>query len=496
MADPPYNHLGLFPQCENRVAAFITEYKAPHKLPLGYIYEGLDDMELDDVIRCRETDTSRERFRQLMAAVIIQAFSYMVKIGLEYGCVSTGEAFVFLRVPDDPRTVHYFLFVPKGDADAGFHPSGAEDAASEPEVAGRGRAQLNSWEVVYDDLLDTIPLEDASSSEYRPPRHDEFLRMSPVRLRRRPAQTGSPSCWQPQDQRDPSDEEPDPDTPSRQRPLPQDPSRSQATAGSPSSRKSHQGNQSGQYCTQKCPLGLVERGPLDTSCPNVRDHGGSCHRIDLPTSLFSFANNSQKDLDTNCKPVGVPGACGVLFLVRLRSHGYTVAAKSTPIDFVHRLKREAAIYEHLRPVQGIYVPVYLGNIDLETPYFYEGIAELVHMMFLSFGGELISKHLTTENRPYIAQLIDCSARAVHEHGVLHRDLMPRNMLWNEETGQVMVIDFERAELVKRRTVLGAISANRKRKRRSDATMAKLAGDRSSVFARERQRAAIELRGLP
>ncbi|KAF2194998.1 hypothetical protein K469DRAFT_648552 [Zopfia rhizophila CBS 207.26] len=504
---------------ENRIAAFVSEYKAPHKLPLGYIYEGLDDMELDDVIRCRETDTPRERFRRLMAAVITQAFSYMVKIGLEYGCVCTGEAFVFLRVPDDPRTVHYFLSVPKGDVGATTGWSPDSDSANRLHLTAVGQmlaftlqalktpprgqkwraeaaAQLNSWEVVYDDLLDTIPPEDASSSEYRPPRHDEFLRMSPVRLRQRPAQTGSPSCWQPQDQHDPSDEEPDPDTPSRQRPSPQHLSRTQATAGSSSSsRNSRQGVQSGQYCTQKCLLGLVKGGPLDTSCPNVRDHGGSRHRIDLPTFLVLIRQQLSEDLDTDCKPVGVPGACGVLFRVRLKSHGYTVAAKSTPIDFVHRLKWEATIYEHLRPIQGIYVPVHLCNIDLKTPYFYDGIAELVHMMFLSFGGNRISQHFTTENRPYITQQVDCSARAIHDLRVLHKDLMPRNMLWNEETGQVMVIDFERAEVVKPRTVLGVISANRKRKRGSDASLAKQEEDGSSVFVRERRRVAIELRGL-
>jgi predicted Ser/Thr protein kinase len=47
--------------------------------------------------------------------------------------------------------------------------------------------------------------------------------------------------------------------------------------------------------------------------------------------------------------------------------------------------------------------------------------------------------------------------------VLHKDLVPRNILWSEETNHIMVIDFERAE-VKQRTVLGVISANRKRNR--------------------------------
>jgi hypothetical protein len=98
------------------IPAFIIEYKAPHKLPLGYIYEGLDDLDFNDVVRERESEEPRDCFRGLIGAIITQTFSYMIKAGLEYGCVCTGEAFIFLRVPfDDPTIVYYFLSVPKGD---------------------------------------------------------------------------------------------------------------------------------------------------------------------------------------------------------------------------------------------------------------------------------------------------------------------------------------------------------------------------------------------
>ena len=59
----------------------------------------------------------------------------------------------------------------------------------------------------------------------------------------------------------------------------------------------------------------------------------------------------------------------------------------------------------------------------------------------------------------------------------------------------MVIDFERAEVVKPRTVLGVISANQKGKRGSEASMAKQGWDGSSVFARGRRLMAKNLRGL-
>ncbi|KAA8617300.1 hypothetical protein PtrV1_10601 [Pyrenophora tritici-repentis] len=264
---------------ETRVAAFITEYKPPHKLPLGYINEGLGDMELEEVILCCETDTPRDHFRRLMAAVITQAFSYMVKLGVEYGCVCTGEAFVFLRIPDDPRTAQYFLSVPKGDVgDTTGWTSDLDgtnrlhltavaqmlaftlQALQTPPRSHKWRAdaasQLNGWEVTYEDLLDTIHVEDAPSSEYRPPRHNEFLRMSPVQLRRRHTPISSSSCARPQDQHVASDEEPDSDTPSRRQPSPpRQPRTHAATSSSSPSQSSHRG-QSGQYCTQNCILGL------------------------------------------------------------------------------------------------------------------------------------------------------------------------------------------------------------------------------------------------
>ncbi|XTI94313.1 hypothetical protein V2W45_1473511 [Cenococcum geophilum] len=112
-------------------------------------------------------------------------------------------------------------------------------------------------------------------------------------------------------------------------------------------------------------------------------------------------NQLLKDLDTNYKLVGVYKAHGALFKVRLTLYGYTLAAKCTVINF-------ATIYERLRPIQ--------GNIDLNRLYFYDGIIKIVYIIFLR---------------------------------VLHRDAMPYNMLWNAEV-KVIIIDFERAEVLKPR----------------------------------------------
>jgi hypothetical protein len=73
--------------------------------------------------------------------------------------------------------------------------------------------------------------------------------------------------------------------------------------------------------------------------------------------------------------------------------------------------------------------------------------------------------------------------------------MSRNILRNRETGQAMVIDFERAEIFCQRPVLGVISPNRKRNRalELEGSPAKQPRERCSAFTREMNRAALELR---
>jgi hypothetical protein len=53
----------------------------------------------------------------------------MIQAGLEYGYVFTSEAFIFLRVSDDPSMVYYFLSVPR--ADVGLA-TGWDPASDEP----------------------------------------------------------------------------------------------------------------------------------------------------------------------------------------------------------------------------------------------------------------------------------------------------------------------------------------------------------------------------
>ena len=111
--------------------ALIVEYKAPHKLTCDDLRHILrpnrPTLELERVIN-RPTMPSPQdieayfeyRAERLVAAVITQAFSYMVLCGTQYGYVTIGEAFIFLCIKPDQKakTLYYHLAEPSADVNA------------------------------------------------------------------------------------------------------------------------------------------------------------------------------------------------------------------------------------------------------------------------------------------------------------------------------------------------------------------------------------------
>ena len=150
-----------------------------------------------------------------------------------------------------------------------------------------------------------------------------------------------------------------------------------------------------------------------------------------------------------CQPLGIQGARGALFKVTLTSHAYTVVGKGTVLAFVKDLRHEAELYRRLKPVQGVHVPIFLGSIDLDKPYYYDAGIRIVHPMLLSWAGECPdgSKTSVSRNGPRWTSDLVRAVNAIHGAGVLHRDIRMPNLLWNKETKRIMVIDFERAEIV-------------------------------------------------
>ena len=505
----------------HRVAAYIKEYKSPHKVTLGHIYEGLEDMDIDEVVEQQDDETPKIRFRRAIAGLLVQPHDYMIRAGTEMGVLSTGEADIYLRIGEDPGTLLYHLSVPKGDVGdfTGWNPQSNGPNRLHLTAVGQALAftlqalklqprnqawrqkaidSLPRWEVVVADVLGSIPDEEVPSSEYRPPRMDGLLRMSPIQLRRRRNKPSAGDCQPIPAQGDADEDQSDPDTPSRDPRVYRNVGRRQPTSIHPALAPATQRSSSRQsenyryYCTLKCLLGLLNGGELDQSCPNVLDHGKTCHVINGVTFLKGLRHQLFETVNADCEVLGMHGSRGALLKVTLSSHGYTVPAKCTVPEFAERFRHEAAVYDRLRPIQGIYIPLYLGSIDLAHPYSYDGIAYLEHMMLLSPGGQPLDLALKEMERDCLIAKMKESLSEMHRLNVLHKDPAPRNWLYNPESKKVVFFDFERAEIIESRPILGIISPNRKRKRMPrDGLDKKLSGSDS---AKEINRAVQELRG--
>ncbi|KAJ8105157.1 hypothetical protein ONZ43_g7538 [Nemania bipapillata] len=145
----------------------------------------------------------------------------------------------------------------------------------------------------------------------------------------------------------------------------------------------------------------------------------------------------------------ITGARGAVFKVTLLAYGYTFISKGTVHAYIPDLEHEAQIYERLVSLQGVHIPVFLGAVDLQSlnrTYYYDFDVDIVHLCFLSWGG----LHLEDVQHPdkYTLQPMAVEAlSAIHQQGVAHRDARYENILFNPQTGRIMLIDFERSQPV-------------------------------------------------
>ncbi|KAH9203516.1 hypothetical protein DL95DRAFT_399263 [Leptodontidium sp. 2 PMI_412] len=483
-----------------RAPVVLIEYKAPHKFPLAEIIAGFKgEIRPAEEIINKEGDDVEFLSKSLVAAVVTQLFSSMVGKGVQRGYVFTGEAIIFLFIPDDPTAVFYHLSIPHLDFqeydENRLHRTSVAQisafvlTALATEAPGQSwhdaAAGLDTWAVEYIDILKKIPetiRKAPPQSSYKPSRWKGFSR-SPIRTRsRRLALT----CNSPADIQvhDGSDEDDDNDIPS---PTPDRNARRHVSQGKSASAQ-HRGartgpnesNPSGQdemeptwtprvgdrpYCSQKCLLGLAFGGTVDDQCPNLEYHQGKHLRLSTFLHLVRIQLAKDRGRDADCKPFYVKGSRGALFKVRLSSHGYTLVAKAMKQADRKHLLQEAKVYGHLRPIQGSCIPVCLGTVDLELPYYYDhGVYD--SMLFLSWAGRSLYQCLNRENEARILDKATRTLQAVHALQVLHTDAEPRNMLWDEQCERLMLVDFERAEILAR-SPLSSITPNRKRNRQGE-----------------------------
>ena len=510
-----------------RTMIYISEYKPPHKLTALHLRVGLRPLNIyKDVVNRKTIPTSVDpdaRFQyfaeRLTASAITQTYHYMIEGGLEYSLLTTGEAIVFLKINwSDPGTLYYHLAEPSPEVSA--HPNhfhlctavgqylaftlvvlGAPGERRGHGQAERQRAQQNlkTWATDFETTLRTIPENERMTSPEgslapKPTTYEHFDR-SPIILRWGRKTRGKCKDNVPT-RKSPSEESSDDESSAK---PPETPTPAGRTRRSQriQARKALDGGVGGgagaadteaeakaktspvtadqedrPYCTQKCLLGIIRGQQLDDACPNSGLHrkGGNRLQTHHPVSHRQWLNMLEKQLkqslDDGIEPLGLGGSRGVLFKVTLLAYGYTFISKGTIRVFIKHLEHEAAVYKHLRPIQGVHVPVFLGAIDLRPMnkiYYYDHRVYVVYMTFLSWGGYSTAeaeKHSSTKQS--LEQEASLSLQAVHRLGVLHKDVRPANMLVNSETGGVMMIDFERAELPKRpRQALAQLVPNKR-----------------------------------
>ncbi|KAJ5275771.1 hypothetical protein N7524_001924 [Penicillium chrysogenum] len=446
---------------ERKEPVYAVEFKAPHKVTIPELVAGLHEIDLARDVIDQEGDTFEYHSTRLVAAVVTQIFSYMIDSGLQYGYICTGEAFVFLRIPEDPTVVQYYLCVPNQDVQANdqyrLHRTAVGQvlaftlqalAAKAPSQKWHDTAhdELSTWKVEYLDILREIPetvrTQGRPTSNYRPSHWKFEPKRHNTRSRARcqpgnstPKHSSTAAAARSQASRKKSSH----DRSNKQRPG----DRRGRTEAGPNSQKNHQVTRA--YCTMDCIRGIVNRGPLDKECPNLQSHlqHSSSHRHSIGPSEFTRRLQRQlvRNRNEGFEQLHVRGRTGYLVKATLLTHGYTVVMKATTAEKQHRLQVEVENYNRLRNLQGQQIPVCWS---FQTKHFI-----LVPRRVDGADNDL--GFFDQERKKVLAVL--------QSHGIIHGDSEWRNMLWDDAGCRLVVIDLEDMKWLKRPRALEPASGN-------------------------------------
>ncbi|CAG7991697.1 unnamed protein product [Penicillium nalgiovense] len=472
---------------ERQIPVHAVEFKAPHKVTIPELVAGLHHIDLARDVIDQEGDTFEFYATCLVAAVVTQIFSYMIDSGVQYGYICTGEAFVFLHIPeDDPTVVQYFMCIPNQDVQAddelrlhrtaigqvlAFTLQALAAEAPSQEWHDAAHDKLKTWEVEYLDVLRKIPetlLKDPRASNYRP----SHWKLEPKTHNTRSRARCKPDMSTPKHsstEGSGSDEESHSQSiaaAARSRSSRGRGNNRQSTKESESTRAGRDNKQTSRkdgqstrpYCTIACIRGIVNREPLDKECPNWKLHGGQRHSIRPQEFTRRLHRQFARNRNHGFEQLHVCGRTGNLVKATLLSHGYTVVIKATTMEKQHRLQAEANNYRHLRSLQGNQIPVCLGTFTPRVSYWYHGEL-MAQMMILSWAGKRLQHVINDENSRFFHQERDKALTVLRSHGVVHGDSEWRNMLWDDLGVRLFVIDLEEVKWLKRPRALEPTSGN-------------------------------------
>ncbi|QKX57031.1 uncharacterized protein TRUGW13939_04139 [Talaromyces rugulosus] len=380
---------------ERKEPVYAVEFKAPHKVTIPELVAGLHQMDLDRDVIGQEGDTFEFYATYLIAAVITQIFSYMIDIVRYFLCVPNQD----VQVNDELRLHRTAI----GQMLAFTLQALAAEAPSQ-EWHDVADDKLKTWEVEYLNVLRKIP---------------ETLRNDP------PASNYRASHWK----REPKTHD----------------TRCQSTKESESTDNKQTSRKGGQstrpYCTTACIRGMVNRDPLDKECPNWKLHGGQRHSMGPREFTRRLHRQLARNRNHGFEQLHVCGRTGYLIKATLLLRGYTVIIKATTADKHHFIQTEADNYRYLRSLQGKQIPVCLGTFTPRVSYWYHGQL-MEHMMILSWSGSRLQHVINDENSSFFHQEREKALAVLRSHGMIHGDCEWRNMLWDELSSRLIVIDLE------------------------------------------------------
>ncbi|KAI4250294.1 MAG: hypothetical protein LQ352_005388 [Teloschistes flavicans] len=476
---------------------FIIEYKPPHKLSLETLKAGLRDFRPNEIandivhrIGKEEGDAKDQRDTEATVVMVLtQVYHYMLTSGCQYAYLSTGVAFVFLHIQeDDWTTLLYHLHVPHESViDGGgfdiqetaiakvltFHILACQAGLQDQNAIQANQRAAPRWVREDGKLLVKIPQTPSppdapQPSEYipSPGRADQSPDRPKMRLRPRPSVAGETPALAFRPKEDSDSDDPSPRGGSRQKPSGFSGSTNKHSSTSGGSKSSQATKPTGQtttgssrkrpegYCSHQCLQGLATKGPLDPLCPNYECHPSKKRGVGIGRHTINDVEMRERlvvqviaDMNNNIEPLGIQGARGAIFRITLASHGYTMIGKGTPEHYVHHLRHELAVYQHLCELQGDIIPVCLGAIDSPRCYYYSfGPVEIYHWLLMSFAGVEIEFEETEagKQRSRISEMQE----ALLSRKVVHRDVRAPNILWDERTEKWMLVDFERSYLIR------------------------------------------------
>ncbi|KAL8661193.1 MAG: hypothetical protein Q9202_005795 [Teloschistes flavicans] len=455
----------------------VAELKAPHKLSMNILDLALERAESIDLgemveeltVYTEDPDKSIQEARRLFAIVATQTYDYMLDGRCLYGCIATGEATVFLKIDEHrSQVLYYHLARPSQEVAGGSGQGFNYDKTSIAQLASfyflamddpppcqdwfeQAIVKAPVWKVDYNVEWGKTPTARRQELKKYERKDRAFSGSRVGEIDRSPVATRSTKrcktdthCADDRGSDDEGRRKADQRT-SLPGLLPKILSQSQQQEqSSRPTTSSNKKQQQRPYCTQTCLLSLVKRRPIDQACPNAQLHPrrrqSNLHSLTREELCNLLREQLRQSRDENCDDLWIQGSRGMLFKLSLASHGYSFVGKATIKHWIPEFLHEAETYEHLQDLQGDLIPVYLGSIDLVKPY-YAFCTVLVHILLLSYGGERLKGDNALDGLENQLRHFEDTITA---RGVRHLDLEPRNMLWNEELGRLMFIDFERS----------------------------------------------------